>query len=344
MASEKQDNHSNIKLFFYDAPVYSNYEICGGCNQSCCFCYNSKNLKSTPIPSLRFVKSVFDELRKHDIFQVNILGGEPTILPYFKEILSYASDLGLFLGFATNGSNLDEELCNVLKKHEISMGISIHGDTASLHNDLVGSSTAFLKVQKSLDLLERFEIPHSVNYVLTKKNLVNFKELYLKLINTYKTIKVFYLNRFIPAGSSNSRYDLEISAADLNLVAEIMHSLVSKYDVEIYFGDIVPLCVLKKEYQKFSKPCSVGSDFIVIDSLGNVKLCVSTEQNLGNIFVQDLLDIWHGKELERYRSLDWIPLECKKCNLLKDCICGCHYSNPEKNQKMYDADYLLRER
>ncbi len=330
------------KLFHFDAPIYANYELWGGCNQKCLFCYNSIQKEYEKIPPKDLVINILKTLRDNDIFQVNLLGGEPTLLPYFKEILIFGSELGLFLGFATNGSNIDRDLCEILKKYEISLGISIHGETAEKHDFIVRKEGAFFKAQYALDLLEEFDIPHSVNFVLTKKNLFDFKKLYIDTVEKYKTVKVFYLNRFVPAGKSKDMKELEINGNDLDMVADVMRELEEEYGIELYFGDTVPLCLLKEENRKFSKPCTVGTDFIVIDPLGNVKLCVNTQHTIGNILDCNLIEIWNGKEMDEYRKLDWLNDKCKNCSLLKDCISGCHYSNPNNNSYKYDVDYLIQ--
>ncbi len=49
-----------------------------------------------------------------------------------------------------------------------------------------------------------------------------------------------------------------------------------------------------------------------------------TEFYTGNIFLENLLDIWNSKKWEIFRKLEWSNNnECKKCEFYNNCKGGC---------------------
>src|SRR4030042_2911357 len=75
------------------------------CNQSCSFCFN-QNVKSDLYKDMNAecAYMLSDMLKKTGIFELDILGGEPMLIPWMKDFVEYATGLGISLNISTNGS------------------------------------------------------------------------------------------------------------------------------------------------------------------------------------------------------------------------------------------------
>ncbi len=165
-------------------------------------------------------------------------------------------------------------------------------------------------------------------YTLTKYNL---KELYPfgdYLMRNYN-IMFFGVNRYLPVGKGLfMRNSLEPSVREFNTSIKEIKKLKEKYSIETYITDGFPYCLLEdKDLQEYVSSCSAGVDFCNIDSQGNVKLCPATDYIVGNLYDTSLEDIWQNNELlNNYRSLTWVPEECREDKDAYKCLFGCKIS------------------
>lgn len=80
----------------------------GACNLSCAYCSVSKRTKSQRIP-MNVIKDYILKLKSRGLQAVIITGGgEPTLYPYFNELLRWLNGKGLSTALITNGTNIDK--------------------------------------------------------------------------------------------------------------------------------------------------------------------------------------------------------------------------------------------
>lgn len=80
----------------------------GSCNLNCEYCSVSRRTRSNRIP-LDVIKDYVIKLKSRGLKAVIITGGgEPTLYPYFNELLVWLNDEGLSTALITNGTNIDK--------------------------------------------------------------------------------------------------------------------------------------------------------------------------------------------------------------------------------------------
>ena len=106
---------TNIKYANPDNPLWAYINITDQCNKFCGFCFNKNNFK----PDLALSKFIIilDKLKNMKIKQVTLSGGEPTLHPDIKEMLTLTKELGMRTHLATNG--LEDDLILYLDKFKL---------------------------------------------------------------------------------------------------------------------------------------------------------------------------------------------------------------------------------
>jgi uncharacterized protein len=148
------------------------------CNLDCSYCYLPQRSVRTrmTIDTVRAIVDFLEGVQEiRDGTPVVWHAGEPMVVPrpFYAEAFAAFSRLegrGIRLvhSFQTNGTLLNDEWCEFIKRHGINVGVSIDGPEA-LHDryrvDRQGRGT-FAKVMRGVQLLRKHEIPFSVIAVL----------------------------------------------------------------------------------------------------------------------------------------------------------------------------------
>ena len=191
----------NRRLIKLKSPISLNLEITSSCNWKCEFCSaaNKPNIRRKGYQSLENFKSVIDELSRAEVLRVNLFGGEPFLHPHITEIAEYANDSGLFVGFTSNGSRIDETMVDELLPHVIGGSISIHG-LRDTHEKVTGVQHSFEKSVKALEIMSDAGLESSICYTLTNRNKDELEAYCDYFFNRFETVKYLGVNRFIPQG------------------------------------------------------------------------------------------------------------------------------------------------
>jgi MoaA/NifB/PqqE/SkfB family radical SAM enzyme len=81
------------------------WELTPKCNKNCDYC-GSKSIQSADEPSKELVDKITQELIDYKVPSVTLTGGEPTISPYFEEVVTKLHEAGIKVKVVTNGMNL----------------------------------------------------------------------------------------------------------------------------------------------------------------------------------------------------------------------------------------------
>lgn len=106
------------------------------CNNDCRFCYNRGQKDLTRPLTEERVRALVDEAAATSPSQLNLIGGEVTILPYFLRVLRYAQGRFGALSVNTNGRRFSDA---AFAREAVDAGltevdISLHGATAAVHD------------------------------------------------------------------------------------------------------------------------------------------------------------------------------------------------------------------
>lgn len=109
------------------------------CNQRCSFCFNDTQ-KTVPDMTARDAGELLDVMQSFRIGELDIMGGEPLLLPWMPDFVRDAVRRGISVNISTNGS-----LSRQLKKLDgispglLTVGISLEGSSRERHEGITCS-------------------------------------------------------------------------------------------------------------------------------------------------------------------------------------------------------------
>jgi radical SAM protein with 4Fe4S-binding SPASM domain len=112
------------------------WTITDRCNYNCLHCFHAAdNTTQTNEFSREEAFRLIEEAQACGISQIELTGGEPTIYPYFREVVQEIHDRGIRLGcVVTNGSRMNEELAAFIKELHPNALIAISFDGIGIHD------------------------------------------------------------------------------------------------------------------------------------------------------------------------------------------------------------------
>lgn len=198
----------------------------GGCNFRCPYCHNS----ALVIDYKKYPYFDFDEildylkLRKKMLDAVVISGGEPTLMEGLKEKLKQIKEIGYFIKFDTNGSNLKllRELVEEKLIDYVAMDIK---NSKERYNETIGvESFDFNKIQETIDYLKSDVIDYEFRTTLIKE--FHDEENIKKMGKLVKGAKKLYLQKFVDHGTCIKGGFHEISLEEANKYKDILNEYV----------------------------------------------------------------------------------------------------------------------
>lgn len=150
----------------YNGPSLVDISITNKCNLKCDFCYDDKDELN-----LKQFKKLFDEFSQMNILRIALSGGEPFIRKDFFDILKLASEYQFAIIINTNGTFINNKICEQLKKIKFErICVSVDGSNAKQH-DMMRGKGSFEKTVRGIQLLKEYELPVSTLITLTDNNI-----------------------------------------------------------------------------------------------------------------------------------------------------------------------------
>lgn len=310
------------------------------CNLACKWCYAQETNKDNNM-NLNTAKKLIDISIDIGVKNIKLIGGEPTIYPYFFELLEYLINSNIGITIVTNGIKLaDEDFCKTLKKYNYSkmrLGISIKGSSDEEYLIDCGSRSYSLLL-KGLKNCDKFGLDYSLSYVLTDENIKTLEVFAnnIKLAGITKTIFMVYCNDVITQeNNDNNRLQLKMDYDFSNKYELINNILESKFKIHQTF----PLCMCEPTtYAKmFEKgqvytTCHVHKrNGLIFDTDGSILLC----NHLAGYGIGKYgIDFYDAKSFEKYWNSDYViglynkftslpSEECQNCKSISKCGGGC---------------------
>ncbi|WP_303817177.1 radical SAM protein [Selenomonas ruminantium] len=284
------------------------FELTYSCNEKCKHCYVDYKGNDSPLNTSQ-IYSVIDQLVEANVNNIVFSGGDIFTRNDAFDIIRYAVSKRMLVDIYTNGLALDDAMIFKLAKLNLrSVQCSIYGSNALIHDNITAIKGSF---NKTIDVLVKFKLcgtPVSMKVPLMKDNIKDFEN-----------IKKLAMELGIPPQFSTSiRPTMQGNNDNLNLRAEI--------------DDIYNFIKLqyKNKIKEFKEKtvdvnkeliCRAGFNSLTINPFGDVYICESLGDSIGNLKETSLLDIWNNssilKEWRKHRQKDLE--ECAACNLLTFC-------------------------
>ena len=296
-------------------PKWIAWEITRRCNLKCVHCRSSSELEVREHPDFSFeeAKRVIDDISSYASPVMVLSGGEPLLREDVFDIARYGAGKGLRMCMATNGTLVNDEVCEKIKAADIKMvSLSIDGSTAEVHDNFRNSPGAFDATVNAANLFNRHGIKFLVNSSFTKRNQEEIPRIYKFVKELGAT--AWYMFMIVPTGRGEDIMEELISVDDYEDLLN-WHYDMEKDEEEML---VRPTCapsyyriVLQKSKEEGegykrrtlqfstggSKGCLAGQLIALLDVDGNLLPCSYFPMAAGNIREKSFKEIWEESEL-----------------------------------------------
>lgn len=294
------------------------------CNLKCKHCYQEDHkCIMLKYDKLMIILEQYKELLKKLKVRghINLTGGEPLCSPYFFKILEqFKKDSDLYsFSILTNGTLITDEIAKKISEYNPEyVQVSLEGSKKI--NDYIRGEGVYKKVGIALDYLRKHNIYTSISFTATKINYMEFPKV-VKFAKKHKVNNV-WSDRFIPLGSA---YDKEFVLDEndtkkyIKLMQQEKIKLVkskSKTNVSMTRA----LQFLKTNNVAYS--CSAGKNLLTVMENGDLVPCRRMPIVVGNLFKDNMYELYKNNKVLIKLRKDDIPHDCKKCEYSNRCKGG----------------------
>ena len=163
------------------APKWIAWEITRRCNLRCVHCRSSSEheIKGHPDLSTAEAFRIIDDIVSYAKPVVVLSGGEPLVREDVFEIARYGTDKGLRMCLATNGTLVDDAVCENIKSSGIKIvSLSLDGSEEAVHDDFRSQKGAFAGTLNAAGLFRKHGIEFIINSSFTKRNQEDIPKVY----------------------------------------------------------------------------------------------------------------------------------------------------------------------
>lgn len=339
----------------YPPPRLVFWETTAGCNLRCIHCRRATIADQLTPQDLTTEESfqLIDEIRATGRPVFVLSGGEPLFRPDIFEIAAYASEAGLPVALATNGTLIDDAVAARIKASGVKrVSISFDGADAATHDMFRGLEGSFDAAVRGFRALRDVGLPVQINTTVANHN----KEQLEKMLQLAKDLDAVGLHLFllVPVGCGveiaedqmisareyeyvlNWLYDTEQAEPDLQLKATcaphyfrvmrtrraeerrkgIVHELPASHDRQLNGHP-------HGQMHAATKGCLAGTGVTFVSHRGEIFPCGYLPLEAGNVRNQTFGDIWQNSELfAELRNEDSLEGKCGACQFKSLCS-GC---------------------
>jgi MoaA/NifB/PqqE/SkfB family radical SAM enzyme len=304
-------------------------------------CYQDKNcLKGTEELTSQEWINFIRQIPRYTL--VTLIGGEPLVHPFFKEIAKEAL-AHHSVNLVTNGVLLNEQIAKFLINNKLLLlGVSLDG-VGGIHDRMRGVPGTYDKIINNIIFLQKEKKRQKVNFplldiktVVTEDNLGGLEELFRvvsSLEADFFTISLPKVseNQFNPKLNKclNNLLPMDFSLLEkinFAFLKQVLNKIIfsshkTKTKVRFYpefksVGEISKRLYDPKLINKNFIPCQQPWSGVQISATGDVYPCLSLK--MGNIKEQSFSQIWNGEKFVNFRK------SLKDSKLFSACV-GCCY-------------------
>lgn len=363
--------------FVPGAPFQVVWDVTYGCNLKCKHCYAEANKARMDELNDQEAMELVDKLGKMGVTILAFSGGEPLVRSNIMELAQRASDNGMYVSMATNGTLITKEKARELRRAGVEfLQISLDGATPETHDAFRGIPGAFEKTINGIK--NAVEEGFFVNIATTATKL-NIKEI-PDIIDLCDKLGVnwFMAYNFVPTGRGRSIVEIDLSPQEredmLNMMFEMMEHVkcdvlstapqLARVALQHCSGSetlVVPTHFYNARVNEslyglteFIGGCGAGRFYMAIRANGNIEPCVFFPLTVGNVKEDDLEEIWRTSPIfEELRDKDILADNCGTCEYRYHCggcraraynYTGNHLAGDPgciRNQELYDR--VIRE-
>lgn len=341
------------KAASYPWPRIVFWEATAGCNLECSHCRRTAP-GSTPSEELSTAEAerLLDEVAGWGRSLFIISGGEPLLRPDILQLARRATDGGLIVALASNGTLIDGGVAAAIQAcgiHRVS--ISLDGPDAATHDTFRRQEGAFASALAGIESLKRAGVPVQINVTVARHNVARLDD----MVRLAKSVGAVALHFFllVPVGCG-----LEIQEEQAISAHAYEETLVWLYETERkehelqlkatcaphYFrivrqrqaegrgaghgdGSLTPglhrQTAATPGLHAATRGCLAGIGVCFVSHVGKIYGCGYMPVEAGDLQKRGLSDIWQHAELfQQLRDFDSLKGACGSCEFKGVCG-GC---------------------
>ncbi len=344
--------------FTAGAPYQVVWDVTYACNLNCKHCYSASGKRKEDELSTNEAKKAIDIMAKAGVTILAFSGGEPLVRNDIFELTRYASDKGMYVAMATNGTLITENVAKKMKKAGIKfVQISLDGATPEIHDEFRGVKGAFEKTIRGIRncVKENFFVE-----VSTTATHFNYKQI-PDIIDLCEKLQVnwFMVFNFVPTGRGRFIIENDLTPEEREELLKMLlersrrskveilstapqFARVALQEIEMEGELLMPTHFYNPKLKgklvslaEFIGGCGAGRFYLALEPNGDIQPCVFLPLKIGNILEDDFEDLWrNNKVLNELRNKDLIK-KCSQCKYRYYCG-GCR-----ARAYGYFGDYLM---
>jgi radical SAM protein with 4Fe4S-binding SPASM domain len=284
-------------------------------------------------------------------------GGEPLFRPDIFDIARHASDAGLIVALATNGTMIDAEVAHKIKDSGVRrVSVSFDGADAATH-DIFRGAGAFDQALEGMAQLQRAGVPYQINTTVARHNIHQMPET-LALAKELKAVAL-HLFLLVPVGCGvEISDDQQITPTEYEDVLNWMYDAEMEGEIELkatcaphYFRIVRQRQAEERRagivrhqpdshrrqtqaghpghpggrhaMNAMTKGCLAGTGVAFVSHRGEVFPCGYLPLEAGNVREESFQHIWNESKLfTELRDPDQLTGKCGLCEFKHVCG-GC---------------------
>lgn len=284
------------------------------CNLNCKHCYYKEKVgfdwKVMNINNTYNIINQAQNIWKNNLNIVIMWWWEPFLYRHIFELLDFLSIKKIPTSITTNALLLDNILINKLKKYNVLLNISLEWNKE--YNDYIRWNWTFNTVVKNINNLIKNSIDYSINFTLTKNNIISIPFL-IKLFSP--TAKYITFSRYIPYFEDKSI--IPLNKEDYLVIEKILDKYKNnklRYRQESFLS-------LKNNWKNnYTFNVSDLKSLYILPDLSIYPAWNLIDYKLGNLKDNTLIEIlnnWKLEDLYNPEKLNWTY--CNTCTYKYNC-------------------------
>ncbi|MEN6439006.1 MAG: radical SAM protein [Syntrophobacter sp.] len=319
------------------------------CNLRCRHCWIEPDLNASGAGELTLpeVKDLISQCGELGMGSVKLLGGEPLLFPYFRELISFLIDARIKILIETNGTLIDDAIARQLGSANPFVSISLDGSNRKIHSILRGNPESFDKAVRGIQKLVENGIRPQVIFCLHAANRNDLDNIirYARDLGA-ASIKINFITA---VGRARDIPSERLSVADFIGIYKL-HEKESYQDFKVQF-DIPPAfhgidCLVKGDNQG---TCGIKGILGVLSN-GDISICgignIRKDLVLGNVRTHRIEPIWNGNETLRTIRTN-VPEGlggiCRRCIFKASCMGRCIANTYYETGSLFAGDRFCTE-
>lgn len=311
------------------------WHITDSCDQRCqhCYIFSENNHIKLKEMSWQEIESVFGNCldmcqKANRIPYFYVTGGDPILHSRFWDLLQLFKSHDIPFTILGNPFHLNDSVCKRLKEYGCERyQLSIDGLRET--HDAIRKRGSFDTTLEKIQCLRNAGIRCAIMTTVSGMNVGEIPGI-IDLVVEHK-VDVFAFARYCPTSSEKSTH---LTPEQYRSLLEVCWQKFETYkDSETSFNlkdHLWTLFLYEKGLFKIPQSlkedimyegCNCSNCHLTILPKGEVFACRRFESNVGNVFDENLYDIFTGDKMNAYRNFDKFE-KCSKCELLRFCR-GC---------------------